>query len=64
MVSLYCDFSRFLQLTELSGTNHGGTEIYIADRLGSLVSYGISVPFLIFGDFKVLKIIFNYTLEA
>ena len=24
---------------------HGGTEIYIADRLGSLNSYGISVPF-------------------
>ena len=30
---------------------HGGTEINIADRLGSLVSYGISVPFFNFGDF-------------
>ena len=35
----------------ISGFNHGGTEINIADRLGSLFPYGISVPFFIFGDF-------------
>ena len=50
-------FDRFLRLTDISGFTHGETEIYIADRLGSLVSYGISVPFFNFGVFLDLNII-------
>ena len=31
----------------MSGDNHGETEINTADRLGTLVSYGISAPFFV-----------------
>ena len=46
----------------MSGFTHGGTEIYIADRLGSLVSFiaRVSAPFFIFGDKKsIFKYVFG-----
>jgi hypothetical protein len=44
---------------------HGGTEINIADRLGSLVSCGISVPFFnLYGLFYSKHNILTIILEA
>ena len=63
MVSYYCEILRFLRLTELSGKTTVEQKSILADRLGSLVSCGISAPFFIFrrsiGHKSINKIIFT-----